>query len=526
MKSTGRSKTVYEPGQRIESVLVVGGGSAGLLAAVTLKSKLPDLQVSVVHSSKIGTIGVGEGTTPLIPAHLHGYLNLDPSEFLRETGSSWKLGIRFEWGRRPFFDYTFTHQLDWRWSRLSKCNGFYCDQDAWETDVASALMSAGKACLRKDDGDPLIERNFGYHADNQRLVGYFDRIARDLGVKFIDATIADVDTSDRGVHSLQLDSGESLAADLFVDASGFRSILLGETLGEDYLDFGETLFCDRAVVGSWDRRDEPVLPYTTAETMESGWCWQIEHPDHITRGYVYAGAFLDDDAAEEEFRRKNPRVGPTRLIRFSSGRYRRPWRDNVVAIGNAAGFVEPLEATALHCICHSCRLLADGLADSQQRPGPALRTVYNRSVTEVWDQIRWFLGLHYKFNRRIDSPFWRAALADIKLGPAQVVVDFYRENGPSLFARDAVLNPGDIFGMEGYLTLLVGMGVAHHATFDPPESEQAIWRQVQREHQARAAAGFSIKELNEVVQHPRWEWYPGYFSDDGRASFHRSPLEA
>ncbi len=505
----------------IESIIVVGGGSAGLLAALTLKTKLPNLHVTVVHSKELGVIGVGEGTTPLVPAHLHGYLGVDVGEFIEQTRSSWKLGIRFLWGPRQHFDYTFTHQVDWKWSKLSKCNGFYCMDDFSGADLASELMSVGNVFTRKEDGEPLIERTFGYHAENKRLVSYLERSARQRGVEFRDDKVADVEVGEVGVESLRLESGQLLRADLFIDASGFGSLLLGKAMAEPYVDFGSTLFCNRAVLGSWERDEEPVLPYTTAETMNAGWCWQIEHPRRIARGYVYSSDFIDDGRAERELREKNPKITDTRTVRFPSGRYERSWVKNVVAVGNASGFVEPLEATSLHCICHASRRLAEGLIDSDCRPGPALTLSFNLAAANAWDQIRWFLGLHYKFNTRLNTPFWQTCRRDTQIGPAAEFVDFYKENGPSPYGRDTILCPNDMFGLEGYLTILVGMQVPHSRRHPVSALEHRIWSQIQSEHRTQAEEGMTIEEVNEIIQSPQWRWYPDYFLDDGLATFTR-----
>src|SRR6185436_5095512 len=150
-----------------------------------------------------------------------------------------------------------------------------------------------------------------------------------------------------GIAALVAEDGRRITGDLYIDSSGFRSELLGRALQEPFLNYDDALFCDKAVIGGWPRTNEPILPYTTAETMDSGWCWQIEHENFINRGYVYSSAFISDDAAREELLRKNPKVATVpRVVRFRSGRYERSWVGNVVAVGNAAGFVEPLEATA------------------------------------------------------------------------------------------------------------------------------------------------------------------------------------
>src|SRR5262249_42981255 len=200
----------------------------------------------------------------------------------------------------------------------------------------------------------------------------------------------------------------------------------------------------------------------------------IEHPTRIIRGYVYSSAFISEEDAEREFRTKNPKVTTARLLKFPSGRYRNSWVKNVVAIGNASGFVEPLEATSLHVICDEARFLTQILEESDCQPSPSLQESYNCLVAREWDEIRQFLALHYRFNDRLDTPFWRACRADVDLVTAQPLVDCYRENGPSTFARNTLLQPLDIFGMEGYLTLLVGQKVPYRRTSTPSASEWQI----------------------------------------------------
>lgn len=496
----------------IQSFLVAGGGSAGFLAALILKKQFPDLPVTVVRSKELGVIGVGESTTVAIPRTLHGYLDLDPGEFYHRVLPSWKLGIRFLWGKRPFFDYTFGRQLDWKWQELKKANGYYCGDDFTYADVASSLMSHNKAFPRQPNGLPLIESTFGYHIENRRFVGYLEDTAPRRGVQVLDDEIVGADRDENGVTGVRLASGRTLTADLYVDCSGFRSLLVGGTLKEPYHSFASTLYCDRALVGSWPRGDDEVIrPYTTAETMAAGWCWQIDHPDAVNRGYVYSSAFLDDAAAEREFRAKNPKVTDARLIHFKSGRFARGWVQNVVAVGNAAGFVEPLESTALAVTCDAARILANYLVECDRAPTPTGVSQYNRVFARAWDAIRDFLGIHYKFNTRYDTPFWQAVRADAVLGPVQELIDCYQQNGPTTFFRHSLLEANNMFGMEGYLSLLVGQQVPHRAVYTPPADERRLWESVRTRHRELAESAVGVREALDVVLSPDCRWQPGFF---------------
>jgi tryptophan halogenase len=241
--------------------------------------------------------------------------------------------------------------------------------------------------------------------------------------------------------------------------------------------------------------------------MDAGWCWQIEHEQFINRGYVYASAFIDDEAAREEFLRKNPKVTTApRVVKFRSGRYARSWVGNVVAVGNAAGFVEPLEATALQVICVEASTLADALLDSLGEPPPTLVKLYNRYNADQWDDIRNFLAVHYKFNTRLDTPFWRACRNDTALHGAQEIVDWYRENGPSVLAGVALVHQSNSFRMDGFLALLAGQNVPHAKLYQPPLAEQIIWRQHCERLAEEARRGMDVKESLQAIRSPDVKW--------------------
>ncbi len=245
--------------------------------------------------------------------------------------------------------------------------------------------------------------------------------------------------------------------------------------------------------------------------MSAGWCWRIDHPDSIMRGYVYSSAFIGDEDAEREFRAGNPKVSATRVVRFASGRFDRAWVKNVVAVGNAGGFVEPLESTALAIICDASRILAGCLSECQRAPTRSVVHTYNRTIARAWDTIRDFLGIHYKFNTRYDTPFWKAARSDTVLGPVQELIDYYHENGPSTFFRHTLLQANDLFGMEGYLSLLVGQKVPHRAGYLPTADERKLWQSVQARNRTLAENGLTVQEALEVVLSPGCRWKPDFF---------------
>lgn len=489
----------------VKKVIVLGGGSAGFMAAIALRAKLPSLDVLVIRSKDIGIIGVGEGSTVALTRFLHDYLRVGLKKFHEVAQPTWKLGLRFLWGPRPEFHYTFGPGMEAKYDDLPKGKGYYCTDDARYCDLYSALMTHDKAFERTAAG-PRMHDAFSYHFENEKFVQFLEGFAIAQGVRTLDETVLEVRQGEAGIDSLLLKSGQTESADLYVDCSGFASLLLGKTFGEPFIPFKSSLYCDRAVAGGWDRSDEIVKPYTTCETMNAGWCWQIEHIHRIIRGYVYASDFISDQDAEREFREKNPKVVNARVIKFVSGRYERCWVKNVLAIGNACGFVEPLEATALGVIAMQSRLLADTLLDCDRQLRPTQISNYNDWHARNWDSIRGFIAVHYKYNTRIDTPFWRACQADTVLGRAEPIVEYYQQNGPSSMWQPTLFDEFDQFKMGGYASMMVGMKVPYQQTHSPTTAELRTWEAKRARFKDMASRAMTVKESLDAIRAPSWRW--------------------
>lgn len=495
----------------MRSVLILGSGSAGLLAAISLKRKLPHLDVEVVRSPQLGVIGVGESTTASFPRFLFDFLQIRRDVFYASADPTWKLGIRFEWGPRPWFPYSFEQGLDAQTPGLSRPNAFYADDDLEDVSLSNALMAEGRVFVPGPDGALAVPPTTAFHLYNPRLVAALEEGARRAGVTFVDARIVGAVRQGEGIAAVVGDDGRQLRADLFVDASGFRSTLLGEALAEPFVSYADSLFCDRAIVGSWEHAPtDPILPYTVAETMDHGWCWRIDHRHAANRGYVYSSRFVSDDEARAEFVRKNPRaVVSDAPIAFRSGRFARGWVGNVVAVGNACGFVEPLEATGLMLLTGHCRAIVDVLRQGGGLPGPALRATYNRVFADGWDDTRDFLAIHYRFNRRLDTPFWRTCTNEASLAGAAPFVALYQEVGPVPLLKYALTKipaADNAFGLEGWLSLLLGQRVPHAAAFTPSDAERARWATRGAQLRARARTGLDARAALARVHHPAWRW--------------------
>jgi tryptophan halogenase len=494
---------------RINNVVVLGGGSAGFLSALAVRRLLPGWNVTVVHSSNVPVIGVGESTTRAVPHFLHNTLGLDRKEFYHDVRPIWKLGNRLVWGspQDTHFNYPFDSFLPLQNKNLRMPHMYYCLNGMSDCGHYYSMMDQGRAPMFvENDGQCFVDENFGYHIDNRRFLAHLKKKTEQAGVELLDADVATVQRSETGdVTHLLTEDGRQVEADLFVDCSGFRSLLLKQTLGERYVDYTDTLFCDTAVVGTWPREDDDVLPLTTTETMEHGWCWKIEFEDQITRGYVFASQFCTEDEAIREMKSKNPLLGDDlRVIRFPSGRYENFWVKNVVAIGNASGFVEPLEATALQLIVEQLRFVCQALNDSDGEPSDVMRQVENRRYRGRWDDVRDFLAVHYKFNRRSDSPFWQHCRADTKLGAAEEFVEYYQKSGPSPLAN--LLADQGMFGFEGYMTMLLGQRVPTERPVQLTDQDQADWDAFRAHVRWRAAQALSMREALGLFNRPDFQW--------------------
>jgi tryptophan halogenase len=480
---------------QINDVLVVGGGTAGFMAAMALKAKLPRLKVTVVRSPEIGIIGVGEGSTPPFARFIHDFLGVHVTDFVRATRPGIKTGTRFHWGPREKFFFPFGLHMSLKVHALPRPIGYYYSHGNPDfSSPNSARMAANRPFDFNEKRSLVIHGDFAYHIENDRLATFLESANRALGVEIIDATIETASQDQHGITAVHLADGRSLSAGLYVDCSGFRTLLLGRTFNERRIEFNKTLFNDRAVVGGWERpASQPMLSYTVSETMNCGWSWRIDHPDRINRGYVYSSAFISDDAAEQEFRTKNPQIGPTRIVKFTSGRFENSWVKNVVAMGNASGFVEPLEATSLAVMGSRCQLLVELLTDSEGVISDPLRLIFNSSSSRNWDLVRDFLSLHYRFNTRLDTPYWQHCRNEIDMGNAQAVVDYYRNVGPSPSLASFLVDPNAPFGVQSYLAILVGQKAPTCHRYQPDAAELATWDQWCQQMAMKTANGVTAE---------------------------------
>jgi tryptophan halogenase len=377
--------------------------------------------------------------------------------------------------------------------------------------VHGALIAQDRCFARNPNGrGPEITGAHAYHLENVKFVQAMTTIATEWGIEILDGKLREAELGEQGIKALHLEDGRKLDGDFFIDASGFGSQLLGKALAEPYISFSSSLFNDRAIVGNWNRDNdhdvEPILPYTTAETMDAGWCWRIEHEHAIHRGYVYSSASISDDTAREEFLRKNPKATTwERPVHFKSGRYNRCWVKNVMAIGNAGGFVEPLESTGLMVIAGQCvdfvnQIMYIGIT-------PKVQEFFNAQRAKSWDTIRDFLTLHFWANTRLSTPYWQHVRHDTNISGIQPLLDAYTDMGPTQLLHRLGYAQDIFFGLEGFLCMLVGNKVPYKNIYTPTDAERNQINTMRARNEAIARNGYTVREALDVVKHPGWQWH-------------------
>ena len=440
----------------MKHIVILGGGTAGWMTAAALKYHYrgTDIAVTLVESTKIGTIGVGEATIPTIRPFYQA-LGLRDADVIAATRATCKLGIRFNgWKREgsrfihPFggFGHDFAgvgFQHYWQ---------AYRDQlglsDLDDFAIGAALGKAGKFALPNAPytAETFAVYDWALHFDAGLFANMLAEFGKKAGVRHVDATLSEVclRPEDGFIESLRLDTGETVAGDLFIDCSGFGALLIGKALGVGYEDYGRWLFCDSAAVVQSERRDRPV-PLTEVTARPAGWQWHIPLQHRSGNGYVFSSVHTSDDAAISRLKATLPgaALGEPRLIRFRPGRRVRAWEKNCIAIGLASGFLEPLESTSIALIQTGIERIKQLLPVDTANPATLdlLIDEHNDMARREFERTRDFIILHYKLNQRGDTDFWRQAAAMEVPESLQRKMDMYRVRGHFVRYRWEMFHP-------------------------------------------------------------------------------------
>jgi len=454
----------------IRRVLIVGGGTAGWMAAAALTQIMRNgvTEVVLIESEEIGTVGVGEATIPPITS-FNGLLGIDEADFVRSTQATFKLGIQFEnWGQlgeaymHPFGEFgvdmdgvKFHHH----WLRAVRAGE---TSSLWDYSLATQAAGRGRFVRpREDDRSVVASLRHAYHFDAGLYAAYLRHYSEARGVRRREGRVAEVVLrgEDGFIEAVKMADGEVITADLFIDCSGFRGLLIEEALGAGYEEWTHWLPCDRALAVP-TQSNGPPTPYTRAIAGSSGWRWKIPLQHRTGNGHVYSSAHISDDDARAELIAglDAPMLAEPRPLRFTTGRRRRQWVKNCVSLGLSSGFLEPLESTSIHLIQSGISRLMGLFPDRNFDPN--MIDAYNRMSQTQFEQIRDFIILHYKATARDDTPFWRQ-VRDMSV-PESLArkLDLFRSSG-RLFRHE-----DELFSEASWIAVLLGQGVMP-AVHDP-----------------------------------------------------------
>ena len=462
----------------ITRVVIAGGGTAGWIAAAAMAKLLGEVvDITLVESDAIGTVGVGEATIPQI-LRLNGILGIEERDFLRETHATYKLGIEFSnWGRvgerylhtfgevglnltgLPFHHY---------WLRAKRAGHA---GDYWDYSIHKRAADGARfAHMPRVGNTSMSGLSYAYHFDAGAYAAFLRRYSEARGVRRQEGRIADVerDAETGDVTALRMEDGTDVAGDLFIDCTGFRALLLGGALSVGYRDWSEWLPCNSAVtVGC--ARTEPLLPFTKSIAHEAGWQWRIPLQHRTGNGHVFCDRYVSRDQAEATLlgNLDAGAIGEPRHIRFTTGRRERFWERNVVALGLSSGFLEPLESTSIHFIQSQVGKLIELFP--RGAVSEAARARYNHDVGREFEQVRDFLVLHYKLTQRDDTPFWRdCAAMDVPDSLTQTLA-LFRDTGRVQPATD------DLFRAASWTQVMLGQNLEprdHHPRADAITDDQ------------------------------------------------------
>jgi tryptophan 7-halogenase len=457
--------------REVKKVVIAGGGTAGWLAAAGLSQQLGKLiEITLIESDEIGTIGVGEATIPPIRV-FHKLLQIDEQEFMRATAATFKLGISFEnWALKgDHYIHSFGRNGKPTW--MCEFHNFWLR--SLELGVQSELgeycfeLQAAKA---NKFGIPKEgEINFAYHFDAGQYAKFLRRFAEGHGIRRVEGKIKEVRQLPNGfIESLVLHSGETVAGDFFIDCTGFRGLLIEQTLKTGYEDWSHWLPCDSAAAVQTELTG-PAPPYTRSIAHDSGWRWCIPLQHRVGNGLVFSSRHLGDDAAKEELLRaiEGAPITPPRVLKFQTGRRRQVWNKNCLALGLASGFIEPLESTSIHLMMVGVTRLLHlfPFAGVNQ----SLIDQYNEAARVEMEKTRDFVILHYHATQRDDTPFWRHC-RDMQIPETLAQrIALFRENAYA-FQADS-----ELFRVDSWTQVMLGQRIMpkayHHAARILPPQE-------------------------------------------------------
>lgn len=371
------------------NVIIVGDGSAGIISAIMLKHKIPHANVTIIKSSKINVIGVGESTTGTFTGMLDIHMGININDFVKKVNPVSKYGTLFKFGDSDFY-YAMDSIFDKHDPKKDFPEGFYMKGANYGSTELSQLM------INKQ-GIEFNENTLGLQLDNEKFLNYMNEHAKNIGINFITDTIDTVEREGNNIKSLN----KKYFADIFIDCSGYNAVLSNE----EWVDYSDYLINDRSFLFQTPLKGR-VRPYTTATTMDSGWLWELDHFTHTVNGYVYSSKYSTEDEIKNELENHfKIKIKEHRVVKFTTGQRKKHWVGNCITIGNSDIFLEPLEATSLMVITRLINDMIDILRFGDKCGD--LKDRYNIFTDKMFKNIRDFIFIHFCFNTKKDTKYWK-----------------------------------------------------------------------------------------------------------------------
>jgi tryptophan 7-halogenase len=451
--------------KEVRKVVIAGGGTAGWIAAAALSNKFHGiLDITLIESEEIGTVGVGESTIPPIRT-FHRLLKIDEQEFMRATAATFKLGILFDNWRNGHDRYIHSFGITGKSTWACEFHHFWLDSLARgvQSDIGDYCLELQAARENKFALGPQLDINYAYHLDASVYAKFLRKFSERFGAKRVEGKIKEVkQNAETGfIEALVLQSGQVIEGDFFIDCTGFRGLLIEQTLKSGYEDWNQWLLCDSAVAVQTESVG-PAVPYTRSIAHEAGWRWRIPLQHRVGNGLVYCSRYMSDEQATEKLMREieGRAITAPRVIKFRTGKRNHFWKKNVLTLGLASGFIEPLESTSIHLVITGVsRLIHMFPFGGVTQP---FVDQYNLDVRAEVESVRDFIILHYKVTDREDTPFWRECKNMTVPEPLARRIQMFKERAHAWQGGE------ELFRLDSWMQVMFGQGVRpehyHHMT--------------------------------------------------------------
>lgn len=437
-------------------IVIAGGGTAGWITAAALAHQMAELlDITLIESQEIGTVGVGEATIPPMRT-FHRLIGINEQEFMRATNATFKLGIQFENWKKIGDKYVHSFGVTGKQTLITDFIHFWLrGRELGIADEFGNYCLEYKAAVAERFGiNEQAKLNYAFHLDAGRYASFLRARSETRGVKRVEGKIASVQQNPESgfITSLTMESGQEIAGDLFIDCTGMRGLLIEQTLHTGFEEWEQWLPCNSAIAIQTETT-APAVPYTRSIAHHAGWRWQIPLQHRVGNGLVFSDRYMSEDEATNMLLANvsGPVLTQPKVIKFKTGKRKKSWNKNCIAVGLASGFLEPLESTSIHMIMTAVTRLLQLFPHGEIKQS-TVDEFNNQAESEI-TRIRDFIILHYKATERDDSPFWRYCKEMEIPADLRHRMTLFREFGKSFQVE------GELFRLDSWTQVMLGQGI-------------------------------------------------------------------